>query len=323
MPPPLGVDGMSLDHYVSQVHLKQFYSPALGKRMYGVKKSDLEFFQCKSEDVCRIKEGSTNTYLADNRAIEGFLHSVEPHYNKALAKLRNRNLDQESIAAISGFAAYVASCSPTAMRIHSGPLESLVMSEASILDRQGLLPKAPVSLGHATSSELLADGTMFVNVDKKFPQALGIDSIKKHVSIWGNSRWDVLQNSDNDCPFFTSDYPVALEARTSRFPNWIVPLAPDLAIRIIPDIRLSKASQDLSFAQFKCRHPTPRRSEIVEINRLIVRCAEDKVFYRDNLPWVHDFIEKNRYYRLDIVVDRITCRTRFVSSSTQRIVPNR
>ena len=47
-------------------------------------------------------------YLADNRAIEGFLHSVEPHYNKALAKLRNRNLDQESIAAISGFAVTLA-----------------------------------------------------------------------------------------------------------------------------------------------------------------------------------------------------------------------
>ncbi|MFZ0961102.1 MAG: hypothetical protein WAO35_09365, partial [Terriglobia bacterium] len=32
---------MPLDHYVSQVHLKQFFSPILGARLYATKKSDL------------------------------------------------------------------------------------------------------------------------------------------------------------------------------------------------------------------------------------------------------------------------------------------
>ena len=50
---------MALDHYVSQVHLKQFFSPALGSRLYATKKSDLKSFQCHSKDVCRIEEGST------------------------------------------------------------------------------------------------------------------------------------------------------------------------------------------------------------------------------------------------------------------------
>ena len=35
------------------------------------------------------------------------------------------------------------------------------------------------------------------------------------------------------------------------------------------------------------------------INRLIVRCAEDTVFYRDNSAWVQRFIAKNRHYRVE------------------------
>jgi hypothetical protein len=32
---------------------------------------------------------------------------------------------------------------------------------------------------------------------------------------------------------------------------------------------------------------------------LIVRCAEDTVFYRDDSAWVQRFIAKNRHYRVE------------------------
>ena len=35
---------MPLDHYIPQVHLKKFYSPVLGERMYAIRKSDLKCF---------------------------------------------------------------------------------------------------------------------------------------------------------------------------------------------------------------------------------------------------------------------------------------
>jgi len=63
-----------------------------------------------------------------------------------------------------------------------------------------------------------------------------------------------------------------------------------------------------------------RRSEIVEINRLIVQCAEDLVFYRDDHEWIADFIAKNRHFRIDAVTDRIPYGTGFANVSTQRIV---
>src|SRR3981189_2902454 len=61
---------MPLDHYISQVHFTKFYSPALGSRMYAMRKSDLKSFTPNSQSVCRINNGSTNSYLREHRLIE-------------------------------------------------------------------------------------------------------------------------------------------------------------------------------------------------------------------------------------------------------------
>ena len=99
---------MPLDHYVSQVHLRQFYSPALGgKQMHGFRKRDGHVFPCSSKDVCRVQDGSTNEYLLNDRAIEEFLKTVEPNYNAAIAELRTGRPSRDTVHVIAGFAAYV------------------------------------------------------------------------------------------------------------------------------------------------------------------------------------------------------------------------
>jgi hypothetical protein len=95
------------------------------------------------------------------------LKGVEPRYNASLAKLRENNMDREAIHALAGFAAYVARCSPAAMRIHSGPLKANLDSSAKILDSMGLLPKTPAVLGEKSITELLEDGTVKFTVDPK------------------------------------------------------------------------------------------------------------------------------------------------------------
>jgi hypothetical protein len=67
---------MPLDHYIPQVHLKKFYSPALGDRMYAIRKTDLKIFTPNSKVVCGINDGSTNAYLREDRAIEEFLKTM-------------------------------------------------------------------------------------------------------------------------------------------------------------------------------------------------------------------------------------------------------
>ncbi len=45
------------------------------------------------------------------------------------------------------------------------------------------------------------------------------------IDIFGNCEWEILQNDFQDSPFFTSDYPIAIEkASDPRVLNKIVPL---------------------------------------------------------------------------------------------------
>jgi hypothetical protein len=312
---------MPLDHYVSQVHLKNFYSPVLQDLMYAIRKSDLATFQCNSKSVCRIEDGSTNAYLRGDREVENFLKLVEPNYNKSLDKLRCDAIDQGAIFAIAGFVAYVISCSPAAMRIFSDPLRASVAATAAILERSGELPPSPPALGGKTLTELLSDGMVQLNIDPKFPQALGINSIINYVSIFGNSHWEILINDKASDSFFTSDFPVGYEPGSDpRVINKIIPLAPDLAVRICPDIRLSGAKADLQFSGFSKKRRIIRHQETIEINRRLVRCAEETIFFRDDRDWIKPFVSKNRYYRVEGITQSLPVGTGFFNVSTQRIV---
>jgi hypothetical protein len=312
---------MPLDHYVSQVDLRKFYSPALDDLLFATRKSDLRSFCCNAKSVCRIEDNSSNQYLRKDRLIEDFLRYAEPRYNQALAKAHKNLFDQECIFAIAGFVAYILACSPAAMRIFLDPLKASVEAHSLLLDRRGEIPPAPDVLGGKSITELLEDGTIHWKIDPKFPQALGITSIIGWVSVFGNSQWEVLHNDEPHTPFFTSDFPIGFErSRDPRVLNKIVPLAPELAIRICPDIRLSGVKPDLTFRTFSSKQRKLRRQEVVEINRCLVRCAEDTVFYRDNLDWVMPFVMKNRHYRIEGATQRIPHGRGFLNISTQRIV---
>ena len=133
---------MPLDHYVSQVHLRKFYSPELGELMYATRKSNLKSFTPNSQSVCRIADNSTNSYLRQNRAIEEFLKKIEPAYNASVTKFIDDKVDHESIFAISGFVAYVLTCSPTAMRIGTAPMKGMAEALAIAEENVGLYHSA-------------------------------------------------------------------------------------------------------------------------------------------------------------------------------------
>lgn len=312
---------MPLDHYVSQVHLRKFYSQALGNRMYAIRKTDLKAFTPDSQAVCRIMDGSTNAYLREDRAIEDFLKTIEPNYNAALDKLITGEIDNKCVYTIAGFVAYVIACSPTGMRIHSGPLKSAVETTAAMIEAQGSLPPPPAQLGGASLTELLRDGAVEVRIDPKYPQAIGIESILRSAATFGNFKWEILNNDSDDSPFFTSDFPAAIETTDDpRILNRIVPLAPNLALRIRPDLTLDRGRLDFSFAKFGYRRRNLEHEELVRLNRLIVRCAEDTVFYRDDHSWVRPFVSKNRHYRIEPHTRRLATPTGTLLVSTQRIV---
>jgi Protein of unknown function (DUF4238) len=245
--------------------------------MYAIRKTDLKAFTPNAQSVCRIESGSTNAYLEETRAIEDFLQTIEPNYNESVDKLIAGTVDRQSIYVIAGFIAYVMTCSPAGMRIFSGPLRSTIETTAAMMDARGKLPAPPPQVGGSSLTELIGRGIIKINIDPKYPQALGITAIVAHTAQFGNFHWELLRNERATRPFFTSDFPVAMEKTDDfRIFNRIVPLAPNLAVRAIPDITAARRGErpDFSFPNFRHQYRTPKHAEIVRINRLIVRCAE-------------------------------------------------
>ncbi|CAN7706613.1 DUF4238 domain-containing protein [Mesorhizobium sp. LjNodule214] len=297
---------MPLDHFVSQVHLRNFYSADERGRLVAVKKDDLKKFYPWSENVCRRPDGSTNDYLREPRAIEAFLKRIEPNYNAALEAVRRREPDVDEIYVIAGFVAYVMSCSPTAMRIGTPHIAATVQSAAKILDAQGLLPPSPDALGKKSMTDLLGDGSVQIKIDEKYPQAIGISQIEGRVHIFGNAHWDVMFANPADGAFFTSDFPVALgPSYDDRVVSKTVPLAPDVAVCIHPKLRERGREPDFSFPGFRARFRRLKGNEIREVNRSLARAAETVVLFNRDAEWLVPFVRNNRNFRADSVVSQI------------------
>jgi hypothetical protein len=294
-----------LDHYVSQVHLRRFYSPQLGNRMFAIRKADLHEFTPDAQSVCRIQEGSTNVYLREPRVVEEFLKGIEPKYNDAVARVVEDSFDSECIYVLSGFIAYVATCSPAGMRLHSEPLGMAVEETARMSDAAGEIPAPPKELGGASFVELLDREVLKVGVDAKYAQGIGIAQILKIATSFGNFSWDVLINEYDDSPYFSSDFPVAVEATPEgHVAHRIVPLTPNVALRIRPRIE-PRSRHDFSYRGFQRRTVRVSRANIRTVNRHIVRSAEKLVFFRDQADWVRPFIAKNAPFRVQTKSERI------------------
>ncbi len=168
------------------------------------------------------------------------------------------------------------------------------------------MPPPPPQLGNTILTELLRNGAVSVTIDPKYPQAIGISSVLALTARFGNFTWEILHNDFDDSPFFTSDFPVAIEKTDDP--------------RIRPDLTLDRGRSDFSFANFGYRRRKVGRKELVKLNCWIVRCAEDCVFYRDDRPWVRPFVTKNRHYRIEPHTHKLKNLTGTLLVSTLRAV---
>lgn len=171
-----------------------------------------------------------------------------------------------------------------------------------MLDAKGELPEAPAILGGKSASELIRDGAIKVVIDQKYPQAIWISTIMQRLGVFGNSPWEIIPNDDPYSPFFTSDFPAAIEpVADGQVLSRIVPLAPDFAIKIHPLRSAKRLQDDLTFPGFQSKITEPKPSDVRAINQAVARCAEDLVFFRDNHDWVKPFLIKNSRYRIETV----------------------
>ncbi len=288
--------------------------------MHAIRKEDLKGFTPDASSVCRIPDGNSNRYLRETRKIEEFLRGIEPKYNEAVANFTRKVFDPTSIYVLAGYAAYVISCSPAAMRLQSPIISSLVEETHKRHDASAAIPVPPPDLAGASLTEQLNDRDLEVHTDPKFPQAFSIASILQNTIGLGNFSWDVLINTFGDSPFFTSDYPVAIEkAGDFQMIDRILPLSPGVAVRLRPQTVENEALQNYKFSRFRGRVLHLSRQEAIWINRSLVRSAESMVFYRDPLAWIPKFVAKNAKYRIEPKTLRITERGSTLLWTTQAI----
>ena len=294
---------MPIDHYIPQVHLRKFCSPTPDDPIRAIRKSDLRSFRVNTTKVCGIRNGSTNAFLREDRAVEEFLQAIEPDYNSAIERLAVGNIDHRCIYTVAGFVAVVSACSPGGIRLATGLAKSLLEVTTDAAVKQGLIPPLPPELDGVDVKKLLRSEALQVEFDPKYPQAVGISTILEQVNGLGNFEWEILHNTIEDSPFFTSDFPVAIEETEDPSSlNKVVPLAPDLAVRIRLGQPNDVRGPEFSFTNFRYRLRNIGRHEVARLNRLVVRCAEELVFYRDERPWVLPFVDKNRRYHVETVV---------------------
>jgi hypothetical protein len=145
---------MALDHYISQVHLKNFYSGE-SPPLHSIRKDNLEGFSCYAADVCRRDKGNTNKYFKDTRAIEEFLKFIEPKYNEAIKNLSQGKVNVDTIFVIAGWIAYVFTCSPTAIRLNTNFLYNPTIQAIKTLENKRLFQEIPIKGLPKTLTECL------------------------------------------------------------------------------------------------------------------------------------------------------------------------
>ncbi|KQY80844.1 hypothetical protein ASD35_03060 [Pelomonas sp. Root1444] len=289
--------------------------------MVGIQKATLQAFPCNSQSQCRVMDGSTNEFLSEPRAIEELLKDVEPRYGSAIANLGAGSIGAFEIFAVSGFVAMVFLLSPTGRRLGSAPMDAIGNVTARMLDAHGKFGPPPPGLEGTSLTDLLDSGQVEISTDDRYPQAIGVTAFHDLINSLGNCNWEILANRHADSPFFTSDFPIALETTADlQLTNKVVPLSPNLAVRIWPTLGGHDVPQDFSFPRARWRFRSLSRSEVRHINSLIVQAADTAVYCQQRLAWTDGFIERHRHHRVDAIVQKFPTGNGVLLMSAHRIV---
>jgi hypothetical protein len=81
-----------------------------------------------------------------------------------------------------------------------------------------------------------------------------------------------------------------------------------------------RGKTDLKFKNFSAKRQHASRHEVVKINRAVVQCAEDTLFFRDNLDWIPNLIKRNHDYWIDAMVELVSVGGKSAPAPSQRII---
>lgn len=178
------------------------------------------------------------------------------------------------------------------------------------------MPPPPPELGAASATDLVRSGKLIVQTDPKFPQGMSISQLPALTKSLASFRWEIIKNPDSTAtPFVTSDFPVAMETPGPPAVR-VLPLRPDLAVRIYPVVRPPSLPDQLT--DFRYRVLTANPSAVREINRSVVQSAEDFVFSPLSTTGLAKLVKKYAKFRLEMDRVRVPQGTGFLLLNTIR-----
>lgn len=276
---------MAKDHYVAQTYLRSFKIP--DQKIDSVnawqksKQKKLPPIPIKS--ICYEEDWSTNPYFAENpRIVEDFLKQIEPQWPECVRQLSENTYDLDTKYLISGYLAFLRTYTPTAARLGTSHLSSMVGQMYKTLE------EAEYNNPNSEHKEAIEEirkrhAEVKPDVDPAYPKALGISNLDVIQKEYANSHWVVLEN-ETGIPLITCDNPLCMYYRNAMHCDYYLPITPWLAIIIQPLLGMSPRENDTE---------ADMKYEGVKIlNELVVQSAEDLVIYnqsQDVDKLVHDY----------------------------------
>ncbi|WP_421702846.1 DUF4238 domain-containing protein [Aliiroseovarius sp.] len=294
---------MALDHYVSQVHLKQFLRQSDGRLLLATRKSDICEFPTRTMDVCRVEEGSTNDFLTENRVVEDFLKGIEPAYEPCLSRIEGGEVDLNSRQVFAGFLAYIQTYSPTAFRLFEPMVRAVLERTISLLEEEGELtpfkcPEIPDWDGKCLS-QLQSEGKLDLEINLRMPQAMATTQLLRITENLASSDVTVLRPKGR-MRFLTSDFPsIVLGYRQGKFAQRFLPLSPKLGM-VFHTETASEANEVV-----KHRFVEVGDRKIEAINDEIIKAAENLVFGTHRFPWLKGKVRKMQNFRTENVTESV------------------
>lgn len=269
---------MSEDHYVAQTYLK-FFSNQENKLIPYYKNKHVIIGKAKStKSICKETNGDTSKYLEDPRFLDKYLPNFENNWKSNIQSLMNNTISSKIKYEISGYLAYLRSCTKTAKRLGIQKLTTLMKP----ISDEVLYENLPDDIDLKNKIlKLLANDEIKIKIDSEYPHAININNLIHLIRTYFISDWMVVEINDNKY-FVTSDNPlIVLENKNLTGPkNMFIPISPKYGIIInITYDKIYNKTENEKFDIKSISSGEMKKNGVEFFNEQIIKNAEDVVLH--------------------------------------------
>jgi hypothetical protein len=293
---------MSRDHYIAQTYLNRF----VGKNgfLQAYRKSDGNTFPCRPYAICHEWDGDMipdfmvqPDYLGQYRAM------FEQNWGLAVDAIEAQACPDDVKLAIAGYWGNLLVCTPAWKRVGVSIYYRQMMDFLNAhRDLKNRIGKPDKIINEALAA--IDAGKVKLEIDPNYIHAVSASQMLEHAIRLYNSDWIIVAN-DTDIDFLTSDNPSAIED-PGQFRGGVggltryLPITPRLCIVCEPmHPEIMRGKFELTDPpKGRVRFATTSKDHIKEINRVIVKCAEDLVLSSEKLASVEALAKKYAKFRM-------------------------